>query len=85
MAITKQIFEAIFHIEFMNQNNPELLSKAMEIQEKEATKILLELEKQGIIKIQKKENKIYGSQLTEKGKEIFNNKKYLNWKLKLGY
>ena len=31
------------------------------------------------------EGKIYGSQLTEKGKEIWNDSKYNNWKKELGY
>ena len=85
MEITKQDFEILFWIEYMNYNNPKLLSGQLEISEQKIKNKLLNLEKEELIKIEYRENKIYGSQLTEKGKEIWNNEKYDEWKEELGY
>lgn len=85
MKITKEEFEAIYWIEYMNYNNPKLLSKQINISEEEAKKLLLHFEKEDIIKIERRENKIYGSQLTKKGKEIWNDNSYKKLKEELGY
>jgi len=85
VEITKKDFEILHWIEYMNYNNPKLLSEQLDISEDEAKKKLLDLEKRGLIKIENREGKIYGSQLTEKGKEIWNNQKYNEWKEELGY
>ena len=85
MKIAKKYFEILHWIEYMNYNNPELLSKQLNITKKEAENKLLELEKKDLIKIEIREGGIYGSQLTEKGKEIWNSKKYSKWKENLGY
>ncbi len=83
--IIKEDFKAIYWIEHMNYNDPNLLSGEMNITEEEATNKLIDLEKRGLIVIEYREGKIYGSQLTKEGKEIFNGKKYMKWKLELGY
>lgn len=85
MKIAKKDFEILHWIEYMNYNNPELLSKQLDITKKEAENKLLELGKKGLIKIETREGEMYGSQLTEKGKEIWNNKKRSKWKEDLGY
>lgn len=82
--ISKQDFKFLFLIDFMNYNDPNLLSDN-EISEKEAEDKLNELEKRGLIKIEHREGKIYGSQLTEKGKDIMEDKNYLEWKEEFGY
>ena len=69
----------------MNYNNPKLLSEQLNVPKKEAKNKLLELEKKYLIKIEIREGEIYGSQLTKKGKEIWNSKKYSKWKEDLGY
>ncbi len=83
--ITKQEFEVLFNIEFMNITDPKTISSRLEISEKEAENILKKLEQKGLIKIEYRENKACSSQLTSKGSEVYENDKYLNWKLELGY
>ena len=78
-------FKFIFWIEFMGLNDSVRLSDKMGISEEDAEKKLVELKKQGFIEIENREGKIYGSRLTEKGKEIFNDDKYKNLKMELGY
>jgi predicted transcriptional regulator len=83
--IDKTDFEVIFWIESMGYNNPDLLSEQMDWPIKEAEKYLLRLEQEGLIKIEYKENKIYSSQLTVKGREIYEDRNYKTWKEELGY
>jgi DNA-binding MarR family transcriptional regulator len=85
MEITKKDFEILHWIEYMNYNNPKLLSKQLGSSKKEAENKLLELEKKDLIKTEIREKKIYGSQLTKKGKGIWNSKKYSKWKEELDY
>jgi hypothetical protein len=81
--ISKKDFEIIFSIEFILFNNPKQLSQQLSITEIEAEKKLLEFEAEGLIKIENREGKIYGSQLTKKGLAIFNDPKYEKWKKEL--
>jgi len=85
MKLTKEEFEIIFWIEYMGYNYPERLSETMEIPEEEAKKRMKQLEAEGLITITIREKEIYGSQLTEKGKEIWDDKQYNKWKEDLGY
>lgn len=85
MKITKEDFEILHWIEYMNYNDLRLLSETLGITKEDAEKKLLELEKRKLIKIEYRENKIYGSQLTEEGKKIWDDDNYLKWKLELGY
>lgn len=85
MNITRADFEVLYLIEFMQFNNPNQLSEQMNISKEEATKKLKRFEKRGLIVIEYRENKIYGSQLTEKGKKIYSDSKYGGWKEELGY
>ena len=85
MALLKKDFEYLHWIEFMNYNNAKLLSVQMNVSVKGAEHTLLALQKRGLITIEFREDIIYGSQLTEKGKNLWNNKKYASWKEELGY
>jgi DNA-binding MarR family transcriptional regulator len=82
---TKQDFEIIFWIEYMHYNNPKLLSEHIGISKEEAEKKLRKFEKQGLIEIEMREGRIYGSRLTKKGKKIFKDVQYNKWKEELGY
>jgi len=83
--ISKKDFEILYWIEFMKYNSPKQLSKVIEVSGGKLISNLKEFEKKGLISIEFREGKVYGSQLTEKGKAIWNNKKYLKWKEELGY
>ncbi len=83
--VSKKDFEILFYIEFGAFNDPKGLSSKLGISEKEAEEKIKEFEKRELITMEYREGKIYGSQLTEKGKQIWNNKKYLNWKVEGGY
>ena len=85
MKLTKEDFEIVYWIHFMQYNNPKQISQQMGISEEKAKSKLKEFEANGFIEIEYCEGKIYGSQLTEKGKEIWNDSKYNNWKKELGY
>ncbi len=85
MKLTKKEFEALHLIEFMNYNNPELLSKEMKISNEEAENILYSLRNKILITIEERENEIYGSQLTNLGKEIWNSPEWEEYKIELGY
>ena len=78
-------FEILHWIEYMNYNNPKQLSKQMEISEQEAEDKLRELADKDLIKIEFRNNQIYGSQLTEKGKAILEENGYGKWKEELGF
>jgi len=83
--IGKKEFEVIFWLEYMQMNNPDLLAEKMEINEVEARGMMLALEEEGYIEIERREGKIYGSRLTEKGKKEWSNDEYSKWKEEMGY
>ena len=84
--ISKKEFEAIFAIEFMNCNDPKCLSSSLGINNSDAIKLLEEFENRDWISIEYRGGKIYGSKLTGKGKEIWNDdEKYMDWKEEFGY
>ncbi|MBS3141141.1 hypothetical protein J4405_03280 [Candidatus Woesearchaeota archaeon] len=83
--ITKEDFEILHWVEFMNYNDPKKLSQQMGLSEKEAEIKMKELEKNELIIRECRFGKLYGYKLTEKGLKIWNAKRYLNWKLGLGY
>ena len=83
--ISKKDFEVLYWIEYMNYNNPKLLSDQIGISEQEAEKKLNEFEGKELIEIENREKRIYGSRLTEKGKKIFNDSQHSKWKEELGY
>jgi len=85
VKVAKEGFEILHWIEFMGFNNPKLLSGQMSISKDEAEKKLKEFEEQGLIEIEYREGGIYGSRLTVKGKDIWNDDQYMDWKLELGY
>lgn len=62
---------ALHWIHYMKYNNPKQLSKQMEISEKEAEKLIRNLEDKKFINVEERDNGIYGSQLTAKGLEFW--------------
>lgn len=85
MKIAKEDFEILFWIHFMQFNNPKQLSQQMSISKEKAESKLKEFESKEWIEIEYREDEIYGSQLTEKGKEIWNDSEYDEWKQELGH
>jgi DNA-binding MarR family transcriptional regulator len=58
---------ALHWIHYMKYNYPKSLSEHMDISEKEAEKIIRDLEDKKFISVEEREGEIYGSQLTTKG------------------
>jgi DNA-binding MarR family transcriptional regulator len=85
MSITNQEFKTIHIIEFMNYNNPKQISEELGIDENGAKKLLKNLEEKELITIEYREDKIYGSKLTKKGKNIWDSKEFKELKIELGY
>jgi DNA-binding MarR family transcriptional regulator len=73
-------FEILFWIEFMNDSDPLRLADRLEISKDEAYKKLKEFADLGLIEIVDRDGKFYESNLTEKGRAIFDDKKYDDWK-----
>ncbi|MEK6914686.1 MAG: hypothetical protein AABW83_03480 [Nanoarchaeota archaeon] len=78
--ISRKDFEIIFWIEFMNDSDPLRLADRLKISKDEAYKILLDFKDRGWIKIIDRDGKFYESNLTKKGREIFEDKNYDEWK-----
>jgi NTP pyrophosphatase (non-canonical NTP hydrolase)/predicted transcriptional regulator len=78
-------FKAIFWIEHMHYNNPNSLANQINLNNEEAKNLLLSLEEKGLIQIEYREDKIYGSRLTKDGKDIFNDERWSKLKMELGY
>jgi DNA-binding MarR family transcriptional regulator len=85
MTLTQEEFEIIYWIEYMGYNYPKKLSEIIGISEEDAKKTLIKLENDGLITIEMRDNAIYGSKLTDKGKEFFNDEQYKEWKEELDY
>jgi DNA-binding MarR family transcriptional regulator len=66
-ALSKQQKTALHWIHYMKYNHPKSLAKQMEISEKEAEKIIRDLEDNKFISVEERDGSIYGSQLTAKG------------------
>ena len=69
----------------MNYNYPKSISKQMGITEEKAEKKLKEFEKEGLIEIEMRDGEIYGSRLTKKGKNVWDDEKYFKLKGEPGY
>jgi DNA-binding MarR family transcriptional regulator len=78
--ISREDFEILFWIEFMNDGDPLRLADRLKISKDEAYKNLLDFKNRGWIKIIDRNGKFYGSVLTEDGRKIFEDDKYDNWK-----
>jgi DNA-binding MarR family transcriptional regulator len=76
IIIDREDFEALHWIEYMGLNNPNKLAPQLSISKEEANDKLIELERKGLIKIEHREGRIYGSQLTEEGKRVWEDDKY---------
>ena len=83
--MNKKDFEILYWIEYMNYNYPKSISKQIGITEEKAEKKLKEFEKKGLIEIEMRDEEIYGSRLTKKGKNVWDDEKYFKWKEELGY
>ena len=67
LTLSKKQKTALFWIHHMKYNYPKSLAKQMDITEKEAEKIIGDLEDKKFISIEEREGEIYGSQLIAKG------------------
>ena len=83
--ISKQKFKEIFLIGFGACYDLEKLASALKISVEKAKDKVMGLENEGLAEVQYRENKVYCFQLTKKGQKIFDDPKYLNWKVELGY
>jgi hypothetical protein len=85
MIIPKEIFKVIYAVGFWSDTSLSGIKHVTKLDEKKIEQILKKLEKEKVAIREYRDKKIYSSKLTEKGQKIFDNKKYLNWKLELGY
>jgi DNA-binding MarR family transcriptional regulator len=67
LPLSKKQKTALYWIHHMKYNYPKSLAEHMDITEKEAEKLIKELEDKKLISIEEREGEIYGSQLTAKG------------------
>ncbi len=79
MNLTKKQFETLWEIEYSWKSDPIKASDKTPESIKSCMKTFLELEELSLIKIEIRDNQIYGAVATEKGKQILNNKKYQDW------
>lgn len=79
MKINQKEFEILWNIE--NSCPPYPTKEVDETPEniKKYMKIFLKLDELGLIKIEIRDNQIYGAVTTEKGKKIIEDKKYEQW------
>lgn len=85
MIITREIFKIIYAVGFWSDTSLKGIKFVTKLNEKKSEQLLKKLEKEEIVFIEYRNNKIYSSKLTKKGQKIFDDKKYLNWKVELGY
>ena len=79
MEIKQQEFETLWNIEKSWQSDPIKASDKTPESIKRYMKHFLKLDELELIKIEIRDNQIYGAVTTEKGKEILENKKYSSW------
>jgi len=79
MNINRVEFETLWNIEKSWQSDPIKASDGSEESIREYEKMFCKLDKIGLIKIEIRDNKIYGAVATEKGKQILEDKKYDSW------
>ncbi len=77
--LNKEEFETLWNIAYSWQTDPIKASDGTAESIKKYMKIFLKLDELGLIKIEIRDNQIYGATITEKGKEILKNKKYEDW------
>ncbi len=79
MELNQEEFETLWNIENSWQSNPIKASDETPGDIKKYMKIFLKLDELGLIKIEIRDNQIYGVVATEKGKQILKDKKYEDW------
>ncbi|USN45434.1 MAG: hypothetical protein H6502_05285 [Candidatus Woesearchaeota archaeon] len=79
MELNQEQFETLWNIEKSWQSDPSKASDETPESIKKHMKIFLELDEMGLIKIEIKDNQIYGAIATEKGKQLLEDKKYDSW------
>lgn len=79
MELNQEQFETLWNIENSWQSDPIKASNETPESIKKYMKIFLELDEMGLIKIQIRDNQIYGAISTQKGKQIPEDKKYEAW------
>ena len=76
MELTKEDFEILYNIEMVGLNDPDRLGTRIRGTKEEVENKFKDLERRGLLEIEYRKGKFYGAQLTEKGKEIYNDSKY---------
>ena len=66
-SLSKKQKTAIYWLHYMQYNYPKALAEHIDITEKEADKIIRDLEDKGFISVEERDGSIYGSKLTAKG------------------
>ncbi|MBU0467143.1 MAG: hypothetical protein KJ718_05900 [Nanoarchaeota archaeon] len=79
MEINQKEFETLWNIEKSWQSDPIKASDETPESIKKYLKIFLRLDEFGFIKVEIRDNQIYGVVTTEKGKQILEDKKYDSW------
>lgn len=79
MEINQKEFETLWNLEKSYQTDPTKASDGTPESIKEHMKIFLNLEELGLIKIEIRDNQIYGAVATKKGREILEDNKYESW------
>jgi len=79
MDLKQEEFEVLWNIEKSWQTDPIKASDNTPESIKKYMKIFLKLDELELIKIEIRDNQIYGGAVTEKGKQILEEKKYEIW------
>ena len=79
MKLNQEEFETLWNIEKSWQSDPIKASDETSESIKKYMTIFLKLDEMELIKIEIRDNQIYGGVATEKGKQILEDKKYESW------
>jgi len=79
MELNREEFETLWNIEKSWQSDPIKASDKTPESIKKYMRIFLKLDERELIKIEIRDNQIYGGIATEKGKQILEDKKYDSW------
>jgi hypothetical protein len=79
MELNQVDFETLWNIEKSWQSDPEKASDGTKEDIEKYNKIFRKLDEMGLVKIEIRDNQIYGAVATEKGKQILEDKKYDSW------
>jgi len=79
MELNQVEFETLWNIENSWQSDPVKASDGTKKDIEKYNKIFRKLDERGLVKIEIRDNQIYGAVATEKGKQILEDKKYDSW------